>query len=78
MMEEKSVQWIVNTPSSTTNSRLDEVKMRARAVIKGIPITTTIDGLRAAIEGLKAMRRDDRLDVCSLQEYHRHAPLELK
>ncbi len=30
--------------------------MRAHAVIRGIPITTTLDGLRAAINGLEALR----------------------
>ena len=73
MMDRNAVQWIVNTPSSTTNARVDEVKMRAGAVIKGIPITTTIDGLRAAIDGLKAVSEEGSMQVCSLQEYHRGA-----
>ena len=74
MMEEKSIRWIINTPSSTANARLDEVKMRARAVIRGVPITTTLDGLRAAIDGLEALRDGEQLSVCSVQEYHRRAP----
>ena len=74
MMEEQGIGWIINTPSTTTNSRVDEVKMRANAVIKGIPITTTIDGLRAAVGGLQAFQRDGRMAVCSLQEYHLDAP----
>ncbi len=74
MIEAKQLGWIINTSSSGSRPRLDEVKMRAHAVIRGIPITTTIDGLRAAIDGLKAVREDARIQVCSLQEYHRHAP----
>jgi len=74
LIEERSVGWIVNTPSSGVEPRMDEVRMRAHAVIRGIPITTTIDGLKAAINGLKALRRMEHLEVCSLQEYHRHAP----
>jgi len=78
MIEEKNVQWIVNTPSSGAAPRMDEVKMRARAVIRGIPITTTVDGLRAAVNGLEALRKMENMAVCSLQEYHRHSPkLEL-
>jgi len=72
MIEAKAVGWIVNTPASGPAPRFDEVKMRAHAVIRGIPITTTINGLRAAItaqESLKA--RHDGVDVCSVQEYHR-------
>jgi carbamoyl-phosphate synthase large subunit len=74
MMDEKSVNWIINTPSTGAVPRMDEVRMRASAVIKGIPITTTIDGLRAALDGLEALRENRHLEVCSLQEYHRHAP----
>jgi carbamoyl-phosphate synthase large subunit len=48
--------------------------MRTEAVIDGIPIMTTLSGLTAAIEGFKALKSIERLDVCSIQEYHRHAP----
>jgi carbamoyl-phosphate synthase large subunit len=74
MIEAKQLGWIVNTSSSGPRPRMDEVKMRAHAVIRGIPITTTLDGLRAAISGLQTVRADSRIQVCSLQEYHRHAP----
>jgi len=74
MIEEHEVNWIVNTPSSGAAPRRDEVRMRALAVIRGIPITTTVDGLRAAINGLTALRRMQHMEVCSLQEYHRHCP----
>ena len=74
MIEEKNVGWVINTPSSGAKPRMDEVRMRSRAVIRGIPITTTIDGLRAAIRGLEALREMREMEVCSLQEYHRHAP----
>jgi carbamoyl-phosphate synthase large subunit len=53
--------------------------MRSHAVLRGIPITTTIDGLRAALQGLETLNRMKQMEVCSLQEYHRHAPqLDLK
>lgn len=74
LIEEKQVQWIINTPSSGPVPRIDEVKMRSHAVIRNIPITTTIHGLRAALTGIDAMRESDRVEVCSLQEFHRHAP----
>ncbi len=72
MIERDDVDWIINTPSSGTTPRVDEIKMRAHAVIRTIPITTTIDGLEAALNGLDAA--DGGFEVCSLQEYHRHAP----
>ena len=74
LIEEKQVHWIVNTPTGGAVPAMDEVKMRSHAVIRGIPITTTIHGLGAAITGIEAMRDRKRIEVCSLQEFHRHAP----
>ena len=53
--------------------------MRSKAVVSGIPITTTIDALEATIEGLEDMKGGFgdgkfRVEVCSIQEYQRHAP----
>ncbi|MDD2711055.1 MAG: carbamoyl-phosphate synthase large subunit [Verrucomicrobiae bacterium] len=74
MIEEKRVAWIVNTPSTGAQPQTDEMKMRARAVIRGIPTTTTVDGLRAAINAIESLRKMKNMEVCSLQEFHRHAP----
>jgi carbamoyl-phosphate synthase large subunit len=74
LIEEKAVGWIVNTPSSTAAAHTDGMRMRARAVIRGVPITTTIDGLRAAVKGLQSLAEHRQFEVCSLQEYQRHAP----
>jgi carbamoyl-phosphate synthase large subunit len=67
------LSWIINTPSSGPVPKVDEIQMRAEATSRGIPITTTINGVRAAIEGLKALRELRIMEVCSLQEYHRHS-----
>jgi carbamoyl-phosphate synthase large subunit len=74
LIHDKQVSWLVNTPSSGESQQVDEVKMRAEAVIRGIPITTTLNGLEAAVKGLETFRETRRMEVCSLQEYHRHAP----
>ncbi len=74
MMEEHNVTWIINTPSTGPSPKVDEIRMRARATMRGIPITTTMNGLSAAVDGLKALREMPYMEVCSLQEYHRHAP----
>jgi carbamoyl-phosphate synthase large subunit len=74
LIEEKNVSWIINTPSTGASPKIDEVKIRAHAVLRGIPITTTLDGLRAAIQGLESLSNSSQMEVCSLQEYHRHAP----
>ena len=72
MVEGKRDGWIINTSSSGASPRIDEVRMRSHAVIRGVPITTTIAGLRAAVNGLEALRKSRTMEVCSLQEYHRH------
>ncbi|HAL92297.1 MAG TPA: hypothetical protein DCM68_04645 [Verrucomicrobia bacterium] len=65
-----SVDWIVNVPSGC-QPQLDEVKMRTEAVRRGVPMTTTIRGLRAALDGLKTLRKHEQFEVLSLQEYNR-------
>ncbi len=78
-INDHELKWIINTPSTGAAPRTDEIQMRAHAVIKGVPITTTIEGLHTAIEGLKAINEMGRMEVCSIQEYHRQAPkLKLK
>ncbi len=73
MIEENDIEWIINTPSSGANPRIDEIKMRARAVIRGIPITTTIDGLKAAVNGIESLREKKTINVRSLQEFHKNS-----
>ncbi|MEI6127747.1 MAG: carbamoyl-phosphate synthase large subunit, partial [Pseudomonadota bacterium] len=74
MIEDKNVSWIINTPSAGVTAKRDEIQMRAHAVLRGIPLTTTLAGLRAGIQGLETLKRLNQIEVCSLQEYHRHAP----
>ena len=76
MMRDKEAGWIVNTPSGES-PQADEVRMRADAVNHAVPVTTTVSGLQAAVTGLRAMRRLRNLEVCSLQEFHRHTGYRL-
>ncbi len=70
LIADGQVGWIVNVPSGC-QPQLDEVKMRTEAVRRGVPMTTTIRGLRAALDGLKTLRRHEEFEVLSLQEYNR-------
>ena len=72
LLTEHRIQWIVNTTETGAAAMVDEIRMRSGAVAAGIPITTTLSGLAAALEGLKANLELGRMTVCSLQEYHRH------
>jgi carbamoyl-phosphate synthase large subunit len=66
------VDWIINTPSGRSEQE-DGVLMRADATVRGVPITTTMSAALAAVSGLKALQRLNHFDVCSIQEYQRHA-----
>ncbi|MDD5705222.1 MAG: carbamoyl-phosphate synthase large subunit [Kiritimatiellae bacterium] len=75
LMETKELGWIVSTPTVGADPMWDEVRMRAHATIRGVPLTTTLNGLRWSISGLKALR-DTRghVKVRTLQEFHARAP----
>jgi carbamoyl-phosphate synthase large subunit len=77
MLAEEDLGWIVNVPEGES-PREDELTMRWAATVRGIPITTTISGLRAAIQGVKARHRLRDMAVCSLQEFHRHTAFTLE
>jgi len=72
LIHDKEVQWIVNTTENGAEAMVDEIQMRSKAVVSGIPITTTIAALTSTVEGLMDKHDFGRFEVCSLQEYHRH------
>ena len=67
-----AVQWIVNTTETGAEAMVDEIQMRSKAVVSGIPITTTLAALTSTVEGLMDKHDFGRFEVCSLQEWHRH------
>ena len=72
LIQEKKIGWIVNIPDIGD----DGAKMRSFAIEFGLPITTTTAALQMAAEGLSNSAVDaGRVDVCSLQEYHRMAEI---
>ncbi len=65
---EQKIRWIVNIPDRND----DGAKMRSYAIQFGLPITTTTAALQMAAEGVQGAAVDKgRVDVCSLQEYHK-------
>lgn len=72
LIRDKEVQWIVNTTEPSAEAMVDEIQMRSKAVVSGIPITTTLAALTSTVEGLMDKHDYGRFEVCSLQEYHRH------
>jgi carbamoyl-phosphate synthase large subunit len=45
--------------------------MRAAAVMRNIPLLTTLSAAAAAVSGIQALKTKD-LTVCSLQAHHAH------
>jgi carbamoyl-phosphate synthase large subunit len=74
LIEERKIGWIINTPSRGPAPMIDEIQMRAHSVMRGIPISTTVNGCEATIRALESLREMEHLEVCSVQEYGRHAP----
>ena len=74
LVEEHAVAWIITTPTSGTEQAKDDVQIRSTAVIRGIPVTTTLDALRCLLDGMDAFAKNPRFEVCTLQEYQRRAP----
>jgi len=62
------VDLIINTPLGR-ESFFDEKAIRRAAINHHVPCITTIPGAAAAVNGIRAIRRES-LNVRSLQEYH--------
>jgi carbamoyl-phosphate synthase large subunit len=66
-MREGRIRMVVNTPSGPM-SRVDEVKIRSEAILRGIPIVTTESGARATLSAIRHIRAH-AWDVKALQDY---------
>ena len=61
-----TINLIVNTPSGK-GARTDEGRIRASAVLRGVPCITTLAGGRAAVAAMERLRAG-KLDVYALQD----------
>ena len=67
-MKNRAVHLIINTPSSKTPRR-DEISIRTTAVLRGVPLITTVPGAAAAASAIEALRAR-RFGVRPLQSWH--------
>lgn len=67
LIKNDQIQLVVNIPSGLI-PRIDENKIRAEAILRGICVKPTLSGARAALIGIKALK-ENPLDILSLQEY---------
>ena len=68
LMKDKQVDLLINTPSGPV-ARVDEIKIRSEAILRGLPIVTTASGAKATIGAIRTIRTQD-WDVKSLQAFH--------
>ena len=59
---------LINTPSGPI-ARVDEIKIRSEAILRGLPIVTTASGAKATVDSIRIIRESD-WSVKALQEYH--------
>ena len=68
-MKNNEVALIINTPSGRI-PRKDEVIIRREAILRNIPVITTVWGAQASLKAIKALLKGD-LKVNSIQRYHK-------
>jgi len=73
-IKNREIHLIFNTPIGK-GPKYDEYRIRREATIRQIPIITTIPGARAAVDGIKALKKGE-IQVRCLQEYHHRSQLE--
>ncbi|QHI69620.1 carbamoyl-phosphate synthase large subunit [Tichowtungia aerotolerans] len=69
LMKDKAVHLLINTPSGPV-SRVDEIKIRSEAILRGLPIVTTRSGAEATAKAIKYIKAND-WNVQSIQDYHK-------
>jgi carbamoyl-phosphate synthase large subunit len=67
-MANGDVQFIFNTPSGK-GSRTDEGRIRAAAVLYGVPCVTTLPGCLAMVKAIEYIHAHSQPQVQSLQEW---------
>ncbi len=68
LMKESGVHLLVNTPSGPV-ARVDEIKIRSEAILRGLPIVTTESGARATEKAIRYIKSND-WNVRPIQDYH--------
>jgi len=69
LIKNGQIQLLINTPGGKATKK-DETLIRSEAVLRNIPLVTTIAGAQASVNGIEAMLKQN-LDVKPIQEYLR-------
>ena len=68
LLKNNELQLVINTPTGEV-PRSDEVQIRTSAVYTGTPIMTTLSSAKAAVNGIRAIKKAG-YGVKTVQEYH--------
>ena len=66
----KKVQMIINTPVGKKGA-VDDSYIRKAAIKNKIPYMTTMAAAKASVQAIRAAKRDEKMGVKSLQEFHK-------
>jgi len=67
LIKNGQIQLLINTPGGRLTKK-DETHIRSEAVLRNVPLVTTIAGAQASVNGLEAMIKKN-IDVKPIQEY---------
>lgn len=70
LLRRGEVKWVVCTAGNGNEATEDSARLRSGAVAAGVPLTTTLDGFRAAVRALAEEGSIGGTGVRTLQEYH--------
>ena len=68
-IKDEKVDLVINTPSGRA-TRADEARIRATAILYGVPLITTIAGAEASVNGIENMIKHPGIRVKAIQKYH--------
>jgi carbamoyl-phosphate synthase large subunit len=69
MIKEKQIDFVINTVTGK-QAQSDSFSIRRSSLQYKVPYTTTISGAKAALYAIEKLRTD-KIDVKSIQEYHK-------
>jgi len=69
-MKNGAIDLVLNTPGNYKSSK-DSLTIRQVAIRCRIPIITTSDAIRIAIESMLYMKQNQQISICKIQDYHR-------
>ena len=70
LLREGSLHWVVNTAGTGADPNEDALRIRSAALLRGLPVTTVLQGFLAAVEGIEESLRQVPPPPVPLQELH--------